>query len=192
MGFIPSDLPELLTKKTRIKSCYKQFHREGGITPDLHCELSCNHCHDWIFKTIVTSQWISEHIKCSRSWEGWKEGVLPEDLPDQLTSELWVMLPLALMRYNNFLPVDFRTLSNPGLKWEVLLPGNNFENRVQEDSKWVTAKPSGSSGNSEEHNFDIRIWATERIQFLFFWSILKYWSPPVHLMVCLCSSTHKN
>lgn len=103
----------------------------------------------------------------------------------------WIMLPLALMRCNNFqnmseMPVDFRALWNPGLKWEVLLPGHNFENRVQEDSKWVTAKPSGSC---EELIYEAE--QQKGYNSCPFEEFLKYWSPPVQLMVCLCSSMHK-
>lgn len=65
----------------------KQFHREGGITPNLHCEM---------FQLL---SWLSfqdnHHIpvdfqahEMQLSWEGCKVGVLSEDLLDQLTSDL--------------------------------------------------------------------------------------------------------
>jgi len=40
------------------------------MTPDLQRELSCNHCPDGVFKMVITSRWISEHIKCGPYWGG--------------------------------------------------------------------------------------------------------------------------
>lgn len=143
------------------------------MTVNLYRELPGNCCHEWVFKITMISQWLSECIKLSPSWEGWKEGVLSEDLLDQLSQTCRDNVAPGSDEYNNFqnmlqMPVYFRALWNPGLTWEVLLPGCNFENRAQEDSKRATAK---SSGSCEERNFDIWSWTAERIQSLSFWRI---------------------
>lgn len=99
----------------------------------------------------------------------------------------WIILPRALMRYNNLqnmleMPVDFSELWNPALKWAALLPGHNFENRMQEDSKWVRAKPSGSC---EEHHLVCETEQQKWYNSSPFKEFLKYWSSPVQLMVLM-------
>jgi len=174
MGFIPSDFSVVLMKKQESKIAISSSTRREEW-PQI-CNVSCP-------ATIV----LTEFSRWSSHPDGFqsilnvvltgggvkRRGIIWRPARPTDFRPAWIMLPLALMRCNNFqnmseMPVDFRALWNPGLKWEVLLPGHNFENRVQEDSKWVSAKPSGSC---EELNFDIWSWTTEGIQFLSFWRI---------------------